>query len=408
MEQNKWQSTPQESRGWEIVKQINEGLTALGNNTAAANASLTFRKLLAEYFGLGTGRPSRLHSAILSCAVKMATLFPDFHFVPFLEMWGIENLRTEDSEAKVTDDGKRFPSLVERLTKAYLYSLLFHPEEQLEPEMEQTMVKTMRLKGYLLREREGRIFPAVPAIATRVLQSEVRNRKMTFVSLFTPMGEEVMTEVHTLTQHRRMRYEEIPNSTFNLLLRTSEKGNIRVEAAYPCSSEEQKDFPICVGYIDYIDAGHQHIHVFDNGSRHFVEKYSGTPSVKEGDYVIFLPIIKNGNSFKSALITNVLENGADRFGWRNAIVTYSNAEQGYCAWELLPDADGKVNPIVETDASEQHEPGTKGYINKMLCDKLGTPLPNKGERLQIVTFLKRGKDRAKRPVVVNFRLSEQN
>lgn len=401
MEQNQW-SNPRETRGWEIVKRLNEVLAALGNNSVAFGGSLDCRKLLAEYFKLDTGKPSRLHSAILSCAAKMATAFPDFHFVPFLEMWGIENLRPEDSETKVSDDGKRFPSLGERMTKAYAYSLMFHPGEHLMAEAEQMIKPVLERKGYRVLEKNGRLFVAFPAIATRVFQSEVRNRMMTFVTLLTPSGNEVVCEVHTVTQYRRMPYNDIMNQSFNIVLRTSDKGNLRVEAAFPSKEGVDEGFTTAVGYVEHIDTGHRHIHIYDSDSRHFVQPYSTEPKVQVGSYVRFIPIIPMDSNFKSAVITSVLDNGVEAFGLRNAVVTFTNEEQGYCAWELMPEADGKVRPLVEKDAKEVQEPGTKGYINKVLCERLGLNLPSRGEKLRIVTFLKRGKDRKKRPVVVCF------
>ena len=130
-------ANPKEKRGWEIVKELNN----ITDDAAgvSADAALNSRRLLAEYLKLETHRPSRIHPAILSCAVKMTTRFPSFHFVLFADMWGMENLRPEDSESRTGDDGKRFPSLVERMVKAYAYSLLFYPGEHLSTEEEQLM-----------------------------------------------------------------------------------------------------------------------------------------------------------------------------------------------------------------------------------------------------------------------------
>lgn len=403
MEQKQWNADPQETRGWEIVKQLNEGLAVKGYNAVPNLSSLDARKLLAEYFKLTISKPSRLHSAILSCATKMAMAFPDFHFVPFLKMWGFENLRPEDSEAKVMDDGKRFPSLCERMTKAYAYSIMFHPNEHLSYEEEQVIKPVLIKKGYSVLEKDGMLVIAVPAISTRVFQSEVRGRQMTFVTLMTPSGNEVICEVHTVTQYGKIPYGDIMNQCFNILLRTSEKGNLRVEAAYLSSENVESGFTTAVGYVEFIDTNHKHIHVYDNESRHFVQSYISETMIKEGSYVRFIPIIPLESKFKSAVITSVLDNGPEKFGLRNVVVTYVNEEQGYCAWELLPEADGTVHPIIETGATDAQEPGTKGYINKVLCDRLGSRLPVKDEKLQVVSFLKRGKDRKKRPVVVYFK-----
>lgn len=382
---------PNDTRGWEIVKLLNEGVPSMG--------ALDARRLLAEYFRLDCRRPSRLHSAILSCAVKMAGAFPDFHFVPFLELWGMEHLRQEDSEARVDDSGKRFPSLVERMTKAYAYSLLFHPEEHLPAEMEAMFVSVLESKGYRVENRGGQLVLTTPGIVTRVFQSEVKNRKMTFAQQLLPNGEEVVTEVHTMTAFARMRYEEMENRLFRLLLRTSDAGKLRIEAAVLHSGDVAGAFPLEVGYVDHVDATHRHIHVFDRHSRHLVSKFV-TTDIVAGQYVEFVPVIPAVGNFKTAIITRVLDNGPEAFGYRDVVVTYVNAEQGYCSWELLPDANGAVNPITEDGAAPDVEPATKGYLSQQLIESRGITMPKKGDRLRIITFLKRGKDKKKRPVVV--------
>lgn len=397
------EKTDAESRGWEIVKQVNELLNSIGSGIPSQDTSISARRLLAQYLKLNTSKPSRLHSAILSCAVKMAPLFPDFHFVPLLDLWGLQYLRPEDSEGHTSDDGKRFPSLVERMIKAYAYSLLFHPDEHLSTELELRLKSAIQQKGYIAAELDGNIRVTTIAIATRLITKEVRNRKMTFVALLMPDGKEMITEVHTITQYQRMRYDDIPNKTFRILPRHSDKGNVRIEAAYPCNVNVEEYFQTCVGYVEHIDNVHKHIHIFDNHSRHFVSLYTGNTNISVGSYVKFIPVIPQESNFKTAIITSVLNDGPEEFGYRNVTVTFANEEQGFCSWELLADADGEVHPIIETGANETQEPATKGYINKALCDHIGRPLPGKGERLQIITFLKRGKDRKKRPFVVHFK-----
>jgi len=401
---------PKETRGWEIVKQLNEGLKSGAQGKGAKNemalTALDARRLLAEYIKLDCRKPSRLHSAILSCAVKMAVVFSDFHFVPFLNIWGLQHLRKEDAEARTDESGKRFSSLTERLAKAYAYSLLFHRDERLASEQEQLLLPLLKEKGYVMIEGEGRLCPVTTALALRTFQSDVRGRKMTFVSFLTPEGDELTTEVHTITAHCRMRYDDIPNRLFDLLLRKSESGNIRVEAAVLSSATIGQVFETSIGYVDHIDLGHRHIHVYDKESRHLVQKFDPTTTLQEGQYVEFVPLIPKEGNFKEAFILQVLlaEEGPTAFGYRDAVVTYVDSEKGYCAWELLPDADGTIRGIVEKDAKEPQEPATKGYLNKELADRRGVPLPEKGTKIRIITFLKRGKDGKKRPVVVDFKV----
>jgi len=239
------------------------------------------------------------------------------------------------------------------------------------------------------------------AVATHVFTSDVRNRKMTFVQFLLPDGDEVVTEVHTVTAYSKMRYEEIMGRQFLLILRNSENGKIRIEAA-KLQEGGWKDFPLRVGYVEHIDSNHKHIHVYDNESRHFVSKYQET-NITVGQYVEFLPVIPKVGNFKTAMITRVVENGQEAFGYRDAVVTFSSEEQGYCSWELLPDADGAVHAIVETGTKDVQEPATKGYINKQLLYTKQLPLPKKGDKVRIITFLKRGKDGKKKPLVVDFK-----
>lgn len=387
-------ANPQESRGWEIVKTLNEGVPAMD--------SVSARRLLAEYLKLSVRKPSKLHSAMLSCATKMAIAYGDFHFVPFLEMWGVENLRPEDSENMVDSSGKRFPSLAERLVKAYIYSLMFHPQEHLQVEMESIMLPTIRLKGYVTKGEDLPVAVVNHAIATKVFTADVRNRKMTFVQMMLPDGEEIVAEVHTLTTYSKLRYADIEGRMYDVILRTSDKGKQRVEAAVLSQMPVNEAFNTAIGYIEHIDDGHRHIHVFDNMSRHFVAPFEKT-NITVGQYVEFIPVIPKDSNFKTAIITRVLEDGAALFGYRMATITYVDREKGYAAWELLPDANGIVIPIVEANAKETIEPATKGYISQRTLQ--GKALPEKGTHVKLITFLKRGKDKRKIPYVVDFEVS---
>lgn len=389
--QNYRNDDPRKARGWEIVRELNNRVPDMG--------ALAARKLLAEYMKLGVAGAGKLHSAILSAAVRMAMVFPEFHFVPFLDIWGMENLRPEDGEAWVDESGKRFPSLVEKVAKAYAYSMLFHGDEHLASELEETLLSLLKKKGYRMWLQNGMLTLTTQVLATRVFTAEVKRRRMTFVQLLLPDGTEMVTEVHTLTVFQRMRYEEIEGRLFEAVVRSADSGKLRIEAAILSAGTGRCAFGTAVGYIDRIDMGHHHIHIFDNFSRHLVAKFAST-CPGPGQYVEFIPIIPKEGNFKTAVILRVLDNGAEAFGRRNVVVTYTNDGQGYVAWELLPETDGHVSPITEKGADT--EPATKGYISRQLADRLAKPLPRKGDRLSVVVFLKRGKDGRKRPCVVEY------
>ncbi len=377
----------QQSHGWDTLRTLNEGI--------GKQPSVELRRILASYMESNIPRPSRLHSAILSVAVRMATMYPDFHFVPFLEAWGLENLRKEDSEVHIDASGKSYPSLVERLSKAYVYSLLFHPDERLDEELEMVLAPLIRKKGFSLSE------PFVPMIVTSVFTSEVRGRAITFARLVAADGTDITTEVHTLTAFCRLRYADIPNRLFRVLLRNVKAGlrdeTWRAEAAILEPRPIPELFPLLIGYVEHIDFNHDHVHIFDNSSCHFVAVKSNIrPAV--GQYVSFIPIIPQNGRFKSALINKVysVEEGAQLFGYRKVRITRVNTSPQYCAWELT---DGL--PLVELGTTEPSY--TMGYLSEQLLQSKQV-VPSVGSVVELIVFLKRGKDANKRPYVVDFRI----
>ena len=390
------QDTPQ-ARGWQLVRESNIILKQ------PPSQLIRVRQNLAEYFGLGLQAPSSLHSAILSVATSLAMRSADFHLVPFLDMWDISNLRPEDSQSHTDESGRRIPSLVERMAKAYAYALLFHPDEHLAADLENTLFPLLRQKGFL-----GTPGPTiVPLLATGIIRKQTNGRKTTFVTLISPRGNELVTEIHKLTAFKSLRHDLIPGTMFDTLLRsTGDASKVRIEAAVVSRHIKERFFPQTIGYVEHIDTVHNHIHIYDRGSRHMVAEQSMLrPRV--GDYVRLTPIIPRSSNFKTALIESILQPGKglqapapQAFGIRQAKVTYVDTQKGYAAWELLPDASGNITPIVETGTTSPA--CTQGYIHQSLAQTLGKPLPDAGAIISIVAFLKRGKDKVKRPYVVDY------
>lgn len=390
------QDTPQ-TRGWQLVRESNIVLKQ------PPSQLIRVRQYLAEYFKLGLQAPSSLHSAILSVATSLALRSADFHLVSFLDMWDISNLRPEDSESHTDESSRRMPSLVERMAKAYAYALLFHPDEHLAPELENILFPLIRHKGFL-----GTPGPTiVPLLATSIIRKQTNGRRTTFVTLISPRGNALVTEIHKLTAYKHLRQDLIPGTMFDTLLRTSDDpSKVRVEAAIVSRQVKERFFPQTIGYVEHIDTVHNHIHIYDRGSRHMVAEQSMIhPRV--GDYVRITPIIPRGSNFKTALIESILQPGdslqaavPQAFGVRRAKVTHVDTQKGYAAWELLPDASGNITPIVETGTTSPIY--TKGYIHQSLAQTLGKPLPEAGAVINIVTFLKRGKDKVKRPNVIDY------
>lgn len=192
--------------GWTVAKMLNAH--------AFKVMPLTARQLLADCFKLPIERPSKLHSALLSAAIKVAELSTDLHFVPFLQMWDLHNLRPEDfvrpeanstksstASDRATASGasvtiKKFPSLAERVVRLYVQAKLNRPEEDLSDDQFQLLLPTMKARGYLLYENPaaGTSSPSIitPMLVTRTKEAVSKEgRKYVFITLTSPQGLEV-------------------------------------------------------------------------------------------------------------------------------------------------------------------------------------------------------------------------
>lgn len=374
-----------EDYGWTISKSIIKHMEELD--------ALTCRQLLADAIRLPIARPSALYSSILTAAIKMAGAFTDFHFVPFLNIWNpATNLRKEDYEQGKTADGKVFPSLAERMTKACLLAQLIRPEEKPSFALEQMF-------GY---------HNIQPMIVTKVTQSEVKGRKMYFAHLFGLDGEEIIAETHTLRSNPlspsdKKHYVNV-GQLYNTVLRDKQDGSgVRLVDAVLSSQPVSEVFPSCIGYIDFIDTEHNHIHIYDSLSRHFVSSGQRFVNAKEKQFVLFVPIVPNKSKFKSAIILPTTKNDAEMiaaFPPREIKITSINTEKQYCSWELTD----KSNPITEQLSPLQISQGeaspsfTCGFASLDII-KQSTPNPTSNQILQAIIYLRRGKDKAKRPFV---------
>lgn len=142
-----------------------------------------------------------------------------------------------------------------------------------------------------------------------------------------------------------------------------------------------------VGYVDRYDPKHQHFHIFDNTSRHFVAKNPKvTPTVN--GFVRFIPVIPKEGNFKTAIILAGIpaEQGLQLFGTYEAKVKYVNTEQGYFYYTI-------TSPIPETPE------GTITQEGSASLSLAAAPLAV-GQSIRIQMFLRRGKDRIKRNSVV--------
>lgn len=410
--------------GWTFVKALLQNLPEID--------SVTARQLLADCIKLPMERPSRFHSALLAAAVKVAQAYPEFHFATFLKMWGIENLRPEDKEQQKSADGKVFLSLEERAIRSLAHSLLVHPEDR---QLLQTAGFDSLLSSFGLT--------ILPMLVTRIKQAMGKDgRRYTFVTLTSPEGIEIEcishslqpSPLHPLSEGKR-HYVNI-GQLYDVLLRSkatvpdaSPSGS---DATVPdasassstilssCLSSQRPSevFPTEIGYIEHIDTEHSHIHVYDSHSRHFVASVQRFSREKEGDFVRFIPIIPTQNKFKTAIILATVPSDSSEVHsiLREIRITTINKEKGYAAWELV----NKDTPITELLSPLQLSQGetspsfTTGYLNltaiipdasssgvtATVPDASASALIGTSHRALI--YLKRGKDKQKRPFVAKL------
>ena len=397
----------QEKYAWVIIKAL--------NSDCFGDDSIRSRQFLAEVMHLPLPRPSRVYSALLGTACHMAHRFADFRFAAFVEMWGMENLRKDDFQSATSDDGRTYHSLVERVTKAYMHSLLLRPTEQLS-----------ELSLQVLRPvaKDMRYYSPRTMLVVKTTKAEAQGRPMYFARLIDARGLELTCEVHNLQPHPLTAtadvrhyvnvgqlYDVLPRERQHFADESGDGNLVRVEEAYLSQRAFGDAYPVAVGYVESYDAGHQYYHVYDASSRHFVVDAAlqslgrfGRPTLRVGDYVQFAPIIprpkgSSGKVFKTAYVIALcpVGTGAAAFGQRKAKVVFVDAEKKYYRWEL---SDASC-PIVE--AGIESPSFTAGYVN--FEDGHGPhpsadDLPEVGDEVDIVVYLRRGKDKQKRPKVV--------
>lgn len=345
---------------WDIYRYLNANYKTLSSKEA--------RTLLAIYWRVPQRIPSLVHSCILSVAVKMVDLFPDFKFDAFLAKgFYPDNLRPEDYEKQVGKDGHTYPSLKERIDKA--------------------------LASYKLRNPESRVGDEemiVPMYAVKMFETERDGRKLKSVKLIDKDGTELLADSHLFP----CKPWEIQGKMYDALTRTSKDGNLRVGEIVLSNKKMEDVFETAVGYVDRYDSQYGHYHIFDNMSRHFVaERPNIKPAV--GSFVKFAPIIPKQDKFKSAYLYSTMDetDGLNAFGTYKAVVKYVNEEKGYFYYKLfdMPPATPEGEYTEEGSAQLSVVEGNK-------------PL-KVGQEITLLLFLTRGKDRVKHNHVVKVILN---
>ena len=337
---------------WKIYRYLQNNYKTIG--------SVTARTLLAAYMKLHVKRMSLVDSCMLGMAVKISETYGDFKLSKFLEAWGYDScLRAQDLQRQTGKDGRQYLSLKERVERALQSYRLHHPEE---------------CNG----ECEG----IVSMYAAKVFEKEINGRKLRYVKLVATNGSELIADSHQFP----CRPWEISGRIFNVLTRVSKQGNERVSEIVASAKRVDEAFSAEVGFVEFIDESHGHIHVYDSQSRHFVADKSAHTALKisVGNYVRFCPIIANGDHFKSAAIVSVMDKyeGRKAFGIYEAKVEYANVKDRYIRYSIESairyTPEGNIIKAGFASTANLPEDVRNGIVQ--------------GSHVHLVLFLKRGKD----------------
>lgn len=337
---------------WKIFRYLQNNYKTMG--------AVTARTLLAAYMKLHVKRMSLVDSCMLGMAVKISETYGDFKLPKFLEAWGYDScLRAQDLQRQTGKDGRQYLSLKERVERALQSYMLHHPEE---------------CKG----ECEG----IVSMYAAKVFEKEKDGRKRRYVKMVAPNGSELIADSHQIP----CRPWEISGRMFDVLTRVSKQGNERVSDIVASRKRVDEVFSVEVGFVEFIDESHGHIHVYDSQSRHFVAEKSAHTALKisVGNYVRFCPIIANGDHFKSAAIVSVMDKyeGRKAFGIYEAKVEYANVKDRYIRYSLESairyTPEGNIIKAGFASTANLPEDVRNGMVQ--------------GSHVRLILFLKRGKD----------------
>ena len=347
---------------WKIYRYLQNNYKTIG--------SVTARTLLAAYMKLHVKRMSLVDSCMLGMAVKISETYGDFKLSKFLEAWGYDScLRAQDLQRQTGKDGRQYLSLKERVERALQSYRLHHPEE---------------CNG----ECEG----IVSMYAAKVFEKEINGRKLRYVKLVATNGSELIADSHQFP----CRPWEISGRIFNVLTRVSKQGYERVSEIVASAKRVDEAFSAEVGFVEFIDESHGHIHVYDSQSRHFVADKSAHTALKisVGNYVRFCPIIANGDHFKSAAIVSVMDKyeGRTAFGIYEAKVEYANVKDRYIRYSLESairyTPEGNIIKAGFASTANLPEDVRNGMVQ--------------GSHVRLILFLKRGKDGMKHNYVADI------
>lgn len=356
---NNGASHPYETQ-WAIYRYLKENYKNEG--------SVMSRTLLAAYMKLHVNEPSLINSLMLGIAAKVSEVYPDFRFPQFLKAWGYKgNLRNQDKERQTSKDGRTYLALVERVERALQSYLLHHPEEERE---DCNLIVSM--------------------YAVKVFEKISDGKKRRYVKLVAANGSEFIADSHQFP----CKPWEICGRLFDVLTRVSRQGKERASEIVVSKKRVDEVFSTQVGYVDGIDESHNHVHIYNAQSQHFVAEkstLSTQPSIQNisnGSFVLFCPIIANGDHFKSAAIIRILnkDEGRKAFGMYEAVITFVNRQEQFIRYAITQD----IRPTNEGTISKEGFASTAAISNE---DKQKIAV---GKHVWLLLFLKRGKEGTKR------------
>lgn len=356
---NNGASHPDETQ-WAIYRYLKENYKNEG--------SVMSRTLLAAYMKLHVNEPSLINSLMLGIAAKISEEYPDFRFPQFLKVWGYKgNLRNQDKERQTSKDGRTYLALVERVERALQSYLLHHPEEERE---DCNLIVSM--------------------YAVKVFEKISDGKKRRYVKLVAANGSEFIADSHQFP----CKPWEICGRLFDVLTRVSRQGKERASEIVVSKKRVDEVFSTQVGYVDGIDESHNHVHIYNAQSQHFVAEkstlstQSSIQNISNGSFVLFCPIIANGDHFKSAAIIRILnkDEGRKAFGMYEAEITFVNRQEQFIRYAITQD----IRPTNEGTISKEGFASTAAISND---DKQKIAV---GKHVWLLLFLKRGKEGTKR------------
>lgn len=101
-------SQVQTNLGWDLYRHARQLLDAEPVDFSGT------RRNLHDYLKLDVEKPSLLHTCFLQLAAKVASQ-ERLNLLKFLPLWGLQHLRAEDYQRHRAEDGKEYPSLVEKV-----------------------------------------------------------------------------------------------------------------------------------------------------------------------------------------------------------------------------------------------------------------------------------------------------